>query len=141
MVARAPRRALAARVERPPRRRRMAMEYRRIGSAIGMAVMLATMYAPASARPAGETGARDYGSRLASAADGSHSCQVRGDGMIRCWGQNDFGQLGNGSSGQGQFSAGPVTVSNISDALAVAAGRRHTCALRASGTVFCWGDN
>lgn len=119
------------------------MGRQRIVVAIVVAITLAVMFPPARARAraVGETGARDYGSRLASAASGSHSCQVRGDGTIRCWGQNDFGQLGNGSSGQGQFSAGPVAVPGISDALAVAAGRRHTCALRASGTVFCWGDN
>src|SRR5688572_17202838 len=106
------------------------MARRRIVVTLTLAIALAVMLLPprASARPVGETGARDYGSRLASAASGSHSCQVRGDGTLRCWGQNDFGQLGNGSSGQGQFSAGPVTVANISDALAVAAGRRHACA-------------
>ena len=57
-----------------------------------------------------------------------HSCYLRGDGSIRCWGANSFGQLGNGTN---TSSTSPQTVVGINDATAIAAGNYHTCALRA----------
>ena len=59
---------------------------------------------------------------------------------MRCWGANDFGQLGNGSLTTPQPPV-PVLVSGLTNAVAVAAGGVHTCALLADGTVRCWGDN
>jgi alpha-tubulin suppressor-like RCC1 family protein len=89
----------------------------------------------------GETGSRALGSRIAAGGRGNHACAVKEDGTVRCWGSNSSGQLGNGPGGSGQFSASPVTVSNLTDAIAVAAGAAHSCALRATGSVVCWGDN
>lgn len=94
---------------------------------------------PAHARPIGEMGQRLGLTRLSSAAEGNHTCMVPGDGTIRCWGDNQFGQLGNGTSGN--TSNIPVAVIGISSAIAVAAGANHTCALLANGTVRCWGTN
>ena len=57
---------------------------------------------------------------------------------VQCWGQNDFGQIG----AQGcRYSATPVTVSGIANAVSIATGFLHTCALLADGTVRCWGHN
>ena len=67
------------------------------------------------------------------------SCAVAMDGSVRCWGLNDGGQLGNGTTG-GE-SAAPVLVSGMSDAVQVGTGRTHACARRADGTVRCWGAN
>jgi hypothetical protein len=59
---------------------------------------------------------------------------------MQCWGNNYDGQLGTGSSGA--FSATPVDVQNVSNAVAVSAERwRRTCALLSNGAVRCWGDN
>lgn len=91
--------------------------------------------------PAGETGGRPLGSRVAAGIIGNHTCAVKEDGTVFCWGSNASGQLGNGSGGPGQFSTSPVQVQNLSDALAVAAGTAHSCALRATGNVVCWGSN
>ena len=56
----------------------------------------------------------------------------------RCWGQNDDGQLGNGS----QLNSGaPVGVFSLPPSTAIAAGGRHSCARLADGTVQCWGGN
>jgi len=56
-----------------------------------------------------------------------------------CWGDNAFGQLGNGSDG---FSVRPVEVAQGQDkAILVAAGQYHSCYLTAAGTVKCWGLN
>ena len=75
------------------------------------------------------------------AAAAGHSCAVLGDGIIRCWGTDDNGQLGDGNSGTEAQSAIPVQVLNIANATSVAAGDDHTCARLADGTVTCWGAN
>ena len=67
-----------------------------------------------------------------------HSCALLRSGMVQCWGDNMFGQLGNGTT---TASLVPVTVSGITNATAVAGGTAHTCALLLGGTVQCWGDN
>lgn len=73
-----------------------------------------------------------------------HSC-ARVGGTVSCWGQNTSGQLGNGSAVTSSNT--PVAVTGISTAIALSAGRSHTCALLAPGgvlslsSVVCWGDN
>jgi alpha-tubulin suppressor-like RCC1 family protein len=71
------------------------------------------------------------------AAGFQHSCAVD-SGVVTCWGRNNYGQLGNGTTVD---SRSPVTVSGISTAVAVAAGKYHTCAVLASGSARCWGLN
>jgi alpha-tubulin suppressor-like RCC1 family protein len=68
--------------------------------------------------------------------DGPHGCALLASGAIKCWGENSYGQLGNGTRID---ATTPVIVIGISSATAVAAGRWHTCALLASGAVQCWG--
>jgi alpha-tubulin suppressor-like RCC1 family protein len=67
-----------------------------------------------------------------------HRCALLADGSIECWGNDYHGQLGDGPT----FStASLVTVSGITQAIAVAAGGSHACALLRDGSVQCWGDN
>jgi alpha-tubulin suppressor-like RCC1 family protein len=109
---------------------------------LGLTVVAAVVLAAGLAESApGETGGRPLGSRIAAGLSGNHVCAVKEDGTVRCWGSNSAGQLGNGSGGAGQFSASPVTVSGLTDAVAVAAGAEHSCALRATGSIVCWGSN
>ena len=77
---------------------------------------------------------------LAVTAGGSHSCALTSAGDLRCWGSNAYGQLGNGKAGVD--SNVPVPVIWLQGSIiAVAAGRNHTCAVKETGAVVCWGDN
>ena len=69
-----------------------------------------------------------------------HGCAVRATGAVQCWGAQSDGRLGNGTAALG-FQASPVTVAGVVDAIAVGPGQGHTCALRATGQVLCWGAN
>ena len=62
---------------------------------------------------------------------------VTGD-TARCWGLNSLGQLGNGSTTN---ATTPVTMSGLSDALALAPGNNHTCVLTTSNLAQCVGRN
>ncbi len=74
-------------------------------------------------------------------AGGETSCAILVGGNVQCWGAGDSGQLGNGSSGSGAFSATPVTVKGLTGATELACGASHCCALASGGSVWCWGDN
>ena len=75
------------------------------------------------------------------AAGSRHTCMLYEKGEIWCWGENENGQLGNGEFGTNVYSTIPVKVQDITDAVAIAAGWEHTCAVHATGEVSCWGDD
>ncbi len=70
-----------------------------------------------------------------------HTCGVRLDGSLWCWGGNTFGQLGDGTTAPQDE---PTRIGTASDWASVAGGSQHTCGIRATGatgTLWCWGDN
>lgn len=72
------------------------------------------------------------------AAGESHNCALLVDGTVQCWGNNEYGELGNGTT---ETSWTPVKTTGISNAVAVAAGWEYSCAVIRDGTVRCWGWN
>ncbi len=60
-----------------------------------------------------------------------HSCGVRDDGHVTCWGSNtdtDYNYLGQSIAPPGKFES-------------VSAGAFHTCGIREDRSITCWGDN
>lgn len=68
----------------------------------------------------------------------AHACAAASDGILKCWGSNGNGVLGDGTSEDRHV---PVTVLGLTGTRAVAAGAYHTCAVNGSGGVKCWGQN
>jgi alpha-tubulin suppressor-like RCC1 family protein len=66
------------------------------------------------------------------------SCALLNTHEVKCWGNGQQYQLGNGSVGN---ALSPVSVSGISDATAIASGDYFSCALVTGGAVKCWGNN
>lgn len=70
----------------------------------------------------------------------AHACAIEPWGTVKCWGRNSYGQLGDGTR---HDSSVPVEINRPGNipAVALAAGRDHTCAVFQGGTVECWGSN
>lgn len=90
--------------------------------------------ADAGANPAQITG---FSGAVAVSAGPNHACAVTGAGEVWCWGDNTWGQLGDGGTTD---SSAPVKADASASFEAVAVGVGHTCA-RTSSAVWCWGDN
>jgi alpha-tubulin suppressor-like RCC1 family protein len=75
----------------------------------------------------------------------NHTCALKYDGTVWCSGDNGGGALGIGTFGglpqAMRLQARDTTNTPIHDATAIASGNHHTCALRAGGAVWCWGNN
>ena len=67
-----------------------------------------------------------------------HTCAILDDSSAACWGRNDYGQLGDGTTNN---STTPVIVSMPSGlgVAEISAGSRHTCAVATNASVYCWG--
>jgi alpha-tubulin suppressor-like RCC1 family protein len=71
-------------------------------------------------------------------AGGAHTCAIKTNDEVVCWGYNAQGQLGDGTNAN---SLTPVTVGITGGVTAISAGGNHTCALKTNGDIACWGDN
>jgi alpha-tubulin suppressor-like RCC1 family protein len=74
------------------------------------------------------------------AAEGNHSCAIKTDNTLWCWGQETEGQLGNGATASNQDT--PVQeVTAATDWAQVDLGGAHSCAIKTGGTLWCWGQD
>jgi alpha-tubulin suppressor-like RCC1 family protein len=69
------------------------------------------------------------------AAGDQHTCARLASGAVRCWGSNQSGQLGDGTTTD---RPAPVAVQGITDAVEIAAGGHHTCARGSDRQDRCW---
>jgi alpha-tubulin suppressor-like RCC1 family protein len=93
--------------------------------------------APESAPSLAATSAQTLSFRQVSAG-GAHTCGVTTDNRAYCWGVNNFGQLGDGTTGD---RIRPVAVGGGHQFLQVRAGDNHTCGLTTDDRAYCWGNN
>ncbi len=77
-----------------------------------------------------------------------HTCAILDNGRVKCWGGNDYGQLGldhTKSIGDEESEMGPdlpyVFLGAERTAKSISAGDRHTCAILDDDSVKCWGRN
>lgn len=76
----------------------------------------------------------------AISSGGRHGCAITTGGGLKCWGSNQYGRLGDGTSSA--LSTTPVDVVGLSSGVAeVAGGGAGTCAVTTTGAAKCWGEN
>ena len=68
-----------------------------------------------------------------------HTCGVTTSGDAYCWGDNSYGELGDGTIDTTRTT--PVLVSGGLRFAAVSAGKNHTCGMTTGGNAYCWGEN
>ncbi len=78
------------------------------------------------------------GQVVTAAAGAFHTCVAKADGSVACWGSNNTGQLGDGTTTR---RSAPTTVPGLTGVIALASGYEHSCAARSNGSVACWGRN
>jgi hypothetical protein len=77
-------------------------------------------------------------SEVSSVALGSyHTCAIKQDSSLWCWGANWSGQLGDGTD-TNRYTPVQIMSSGVSS---VALGSYHTCAVKTDGSLWCWGNN
>ena len=80
----------------------------------------------------------------AIACGGNHSLALKNDGTVWAWGNNSDGQLGTGDTIENHYPIqviGPDYIGYLEDIIAIAAGDKHSLALKSDGTVWAWGAN
>ena len=83
------------------------------------------------------------GKALEIAAGNAHTCALLDTGGVRCWGRGFYGQLGYANVrniGDDEHPSSMAPVRLEARAIAISAGRNHSCALLDGGRLRCWGS-
>ena len=75
------------------------------------------------------------------AAGEEHTCAIKDDGTVRCWGEGSYGRLGIGNSNDKSSPVATNTLGSGRTAIDITAGGEHTCAVLDDGSIVCWGRN
>ena len=67
-----------------------------------------------------------------------HTCGITTSGVLKCWGENYFGKLGDNSNTDRFF---PVVIDSGTSYSQISLGDHHTCGITTAGVLKCWGDN
>jgi len=78
---------------------------------------------------------------VAITAGNFHTCAILDDGSVSCWGNNERGQLGDGTETNRNTPTQTSSLGTDRTAVAITAGDSHTCAILDDGSVSCWGNN
>lgn len=114
----------------PPRQRDLLVALSMLTVLVGVGGVHGTPAAATTATPQIVTGSE-------------HSCALLTDGTVRCWGRNQYGQNGDGTT---TIRTNPVQVllpdsTPLTGVTQISAFNTHTCALLSDTTVRCWGRN
>lgn len=69
----------------------------------------------------------------------NHTCGITTAGLMRCWGDNGSGQIGDGTTATPRLAA--ITVDGTNTYSFVSVGDDSNCAITTAGVLKCWGDN
>jgi alpha-tubulin suppressor-like RCC1 family protein len=72
---------------------------------------------------------------------GNHNCGLTAGGVAYCWGDNDYGEVGDGTKGEHTGLHLPAAVTGGLVFASLASGFFHTCGLTTTHAVYCWGYN
>jgi alpha-tubulin suppressor-like RCC1 family protein len=78
---------------------------------------------------------------VAISAGWSHTCVLLDDGSVSCWGNNNYGTFGDGSTTNQNSPTPSMNFGAGRTAVAITSGDSHTCAILDDGNVSCWGGN
>ena len=78
---------------------------------------------------------------VAISAGNDQTCAILDDGSVACWGSNQHGQLGDGTTTDRHTPTQTASLGAGRTAVAISAGEYHTCAVLDDGSVACWGTN
>lgn len=78
------------------------------------------------------------GTATGVSAGGFSACALTPAQRVKCWGDNDYGQLGIGADTSDQLV--PVLIPDLAHVEQISVGGYHTCAVLRGGSVKCWGE-
>lgn len=104
-----------------------------VGGVLGLGSDMVDKYAPAAL---GFPGSEMPWSEIACGA--YHSCALRSDGQVWCWGGNAHGQVGRGRTAD---VADPAPIASEHAFRHLDCGGSHCCAITTEAALYCWGDN
>lgn len=112
---------------------------RRSGAFGMVGVLFASAFVALVSAQGGAAAAASFGDWKSVSAGDVHTCAIRKGGELYCWGRDVEGQVGDGANPNPATS--PRRIGTLNDWARVAGGRDHTCAIRTSGKLYCWGSD